>query len=121
MVPNQDKSTIMTINFSLNEKGYTLKHFLYRTLGLEDGIKYLGYKLKPNNYHIADWTWLIANIEARINFLATTLAIKGRQTSSHQIGIGSHMCFLDGSHLDTKRNHKHNSTNLSHISMERNL
>ena len=33
---------------------------------IEAGIKYLSYKLNPNNYLIRDWNWLIRKFEARI-------------------------------------------------------
>jgi hypothetical protein len=32
----------------------------------DDGMKYLGYFLKENNYRVADWNWLIKKIEKRI-------------------------------------------------------
>eukprot|EP00253_Pinus_taeda_P036677 PITA_36677 len=31
-----------------------------------DGIKYLGFRLKPNGYRIVDWLWLIAKVEKRL-------------------------------------------------------
>jgi len=36
-------------------------------MGLDDGLKYLGYKLKPTGYKIANWTWLIAKLEKRLS------------------------------------------------------
>lgn len=67
MLPNQIKSTITTVNCKLNERDYALNHLQYRHLVLEEGITYFGYRLKPNNYHILDWTWLIAKIESHVN------------------------------------------------------
>ena len=57
----------MIVNCSLNERRYAIQQLQYKHLDMDDGIKYLGYHLKPNNHRIADWTWLIAKIERRIN------------------------------------------------------
>jgi hypothetical protein len=34
---------------------------------LEQGLKYLGFFLKPNQYKKCDWQWLIAKVEKKIN------------------------------------------------------
>jgi hypothetical protein len=36
--------------------------FSFRNLKLQDGLKYLGFTLKPNGYGKNDWTWLLSNI-----------------------------------------------------------
>ena len=41
--------------------------FLYRMDGLEVGLKYLDYFMKPNSYTKEDWNWLISKIKIRIN------------------------------------------------------
>ena len=41
--------------------------FPYPYFSLDDGIKYLGFRLKPNCYKKEDWTWLLAKLESRIN------------------------------------------------------
>jgi hypothetical protein len=28
---------------------------------------YLGYAIKPNNYGIKDWSWLVAKVERKVN------------------------------------------------------
>ena len=30
---------------------------------LDEGIKYLGFVLKSNNYGVLDWEWIIAKLE----------------------------------------------------------
>jgi hypothetical protein len=46
-----------------------LEHtFPFPSHDLNDGIKYLGYSLKPNNYGKVDWMWLLSRIEKRVNF-----------------------------------------------------
>jgi len=34
---------------------------------MEEGLRYLGYKLKPLGYRITDWIWLIVKLEKRLN------------------------------------------------------
>ena len=41
--------------------------FPYQQLPLDDGIKYLGFRLKPNCYKKEDWNWLLTKLESRIN------------------------------------------------------
>ena len=42
-----------------------LFHFDHKDL--EEGLNYLGFHLKPNDYQIKDWNLLIAKVECRIN------------------------------------------------------
>jgi len=67
MQPNIAKSTIIIVSCQLNEARLASQFFEYERQDLDDGLKYLGFRLKPNGYRIADWTWLIAKIESRIN------------------------------------------------------
>ena len=34
---------------------------------MNDKLKYLGYFIKPNNYRISDWKWLIHKFEKRLS------------------------------------------------------
>eukprot|EP00253_Pinus_taeda_P027341 PITA_27341 len=63
---NEQKSTITTIGCSIHETAYASQRFPFNSLPLADGIKYLGFRLKPNGYRIADWLWLIAKVEKRL-------------------------------------------------------
>jgi hypothetical protein len=36
-------------------------------IDLDQGLKYLGFHLKPNLYKKGDWQWLIAKVEKKIN------------------------------------------------------
>ena len=40
---------------------YDLKMF-------DEGLKYMGFIIKPNNYKKVDWNWLIAKLEKKLNF-----------------------------------------------------
>lgn len=35
-------------------------------LHLEEGIKYLGFQLKPNDYRKQNWMWLVTKIKKKI-------------------------------------------------------
>jgi hypothetical protein len=38
----------------------------FRVFDLDEGLKYLGFQLKPNDYRKTDWLWLIAKLEKRL-------------------------------------------------------
>jgi len=40
--------------------------FPFNFVGLDVGFRYLGYYLKPANYRVEDWRWLLKKIEKRI-------------------------------------------------------
>eukprot|EP00253_Pinus_taeda_P008617 PITA_08617 len=61
------KSTITTIGCTLHEIQFALHQFPFTLLQLEDGLRYLGYRLKPHGCKIAEWTWLISKLERRLN------------------------------------------------------
>lgn len=67
MKTNQEKTTLTVAACSPNESTYVEQRFPFRKLDIKEGLKYLGFRLKPNNYKNADWSWLVANIESRIN------------------------------------------------------
>ena len=41
--------------------------FYYQWKGLNEGIKYLGYHIMPNNYMIAIWKWLLQKFGERVS------------------------------------------------------
>eukprot|EP00253_Pinus_taeda_P035638 PITA_35638 len=55
---------------------FALHCFRFTQLGLVEGLKYLGYKLKPLSYKIADWTWLIAKMDKRLNIWIQALCCR---------------------------------------------
>lgn len=56
MTVNCNKSTLTKARCTPHEIHYALQRFQYTLLRLEDGLRYLGYKLKPLGYKIVDWT-----------------------------------------------------------------
>eukprot|EP00253_Pinus_taeda_P014329 PITA_14329 len=67
METNDSKSTITTSGCSPHEIQFALHRFPFTSQSLDDGLKYLGFRLKPLHYKIADWIWLVAKIERRLN------------------------------------------------------
>lgn len=64
---NHVKSTLAVVGCSQYEIHYAHQRFPFSILAFEDGLKCLGFRLKPNRYKIVDWTWLVAKIERRLN------------------------------------------------------
>lgn len=82
---------------------------------MEEGIKYLGFKLKPNDYRKTDWMWLIVKIKKILNIWCH------RWLS--QVGIlvlikyESYLGILDGPFLDPKRHSQHNQAEMLFLFM----
>jgi hypothetical protein len=63
--------------------------FPYNFHPLDDGLKYLGFFLRPNNYQIKDWWWLVRKFEARISHWAyRLLSVGGRLTLVKAVLMG---------------------------------
>jgi len=67
MALNEAKSTITVTRCSQCETHYALRIFSFAILTLEQGLRYLGYRLKPHGYKITNWTWLITKVEKQLN------------------------------------------------------
>lgn len=50
MIINLDKSTLSMWDIPKHEWGYFSQSFLYQVINMDQGIKYLGFELKPNLY-----------------------------------------------------------------------
>ena len=79
MLENEGKSCIYH-----NEKYRELyeeicKLFNFRIEKLDSGFKYLGFHMKPNNYRVDDWSWLVEYFNKRIHgWSLKWLSIGGR-------------------------------------------
>lgn len=67
MMVNNEKSIITAIGCSPYEIQYALRRFPYNLQHLDEGLKCLGYRLKPLGYKNVDWVWLITKMEKRLN------------------------------------------------------
>lgn len=66
MIVNQTKSTITLSHTTPQEARAAHMHFQYTPHNLSDGLKYLGFQIKPNSYRIVDWIWLVIKLEKRL-------------------------------------------------------
>jgi hypothetical protein len=67
MLVNINKSTIYFLVVEARIRHTLIDLFSFLSFELGDGLKYLGYMLKPNNYEISDSKCLLTNIEKKIN------------------------------------------------------
>lgn len=67
MMVNYNRSTLIAPSFLPHETHYAILWFNFTLLRMVEGISYLGYKLKPLGYKIADWVWLIEKLEKSLN------------------------------------------------------
>jgi len=58
---------IITQNMDEEEIEEYHNFFLFDIEGLDTGLKYLGFHLKPNSYKKVDWMWLLAKMDKRLN------------------------------------------------------
>jgi len=54
MAANQSKSTITLSHATPQEDKAAHQYFHYQSHNLSDGLKYLGFRIKPHNYQMAD-------------------------------------------------------------------
>jgi len=64
---NRGKSFISLSGCTIQESQLAIQKFPFQETNLLEGIKYLGFRLKPDGYKIKNWTWLITKIEKRIS------------------------------------------------------
>jgi hypothetical protein len=67
MMVNSNKSAIYFPKIEEDIKLLLTDLFTFPSFELADRLKYLGFYLKPNNYGISYWKWLLKRIEKRIN------------------------------------------------------
>ena len=63
---NFGKSTLSTHLLSEVERQEFLAFFPFSIGSMEEGMKYLGFYLKPNDYRKQEWVWLLDNMEKRL-------------------------------------------------------
>jgi hypothetical protein len=64
---NDRKSSLSTYLLTEEEEQAHNLFFPYERKTLDDGIKYLGFILKPNDYRKEDWKWLLKKMDKRLN------------------------------------------------------
>lgn len=66
MITNQTKPMITLTLTTPQEVRVAQMYFHYTPLNLSDGLKYFGFRIKPNSYRISDWIWLLIKLEKRL-------------------------------------------------------
>ena len=66
MEVNAGKSSITTHFLRDEERHAFVRIFPYNSAGLDVGMNYLGFHLKPNDYRKNDWSWLLEKLEKRL-------------------------------------------------------
>jgi len=66
MIINENKSSLIQNMESLEDLHFLTRLFPFGVDTLDKGLKYLGFRIKPNKYLKEDWQWLIGKIEKRI-------------------------------------------------------
>jgi hypothetical protein len=67
MVINEGKSSLTTNLLTEEESLVYQQHFPFEEKRIDDGLKYLGFILKPNDYKKEDLIWLLKKLEKRLN------------------------------------------------------
>ena len=66
LIINEDKSSITWENLEDGEKRYIVARLNFQCREVDEGLKYLGFYLKPNDYRKSNWMWLLAKLEKRL-------------------------------------------------------
>jgi hypothetical protein len=81
MIINQHKSVFLVQNIDPNLQQNLKAIFNIKIVSIDQGMKYLGFNLKPNSYKVSDWMWILKKIEKRIgNWTFRWLSLGGRLT-----------------------------------------
>ena len=65
---NVGKSTVIPFLLSREEELVLLDLFPFHIAALEEGLHYLGFYIKPNDYRKQDWVWLLEKLDKRLKF-----------------------------------------------------
>lgn len=63
------KKPISTITFSAcstQETTYAYQKFPFQSHQLDEGLKYLGFCIKPHGYKISNWMWLVTKVKKEL-------------------------------------------------------
>jgi hypothetical protein len=75
MTINCHKYVFIVQNIDPNLRLHLFSVFNIKIETLDQGMKYLGFPLKPNNYRVNDWMWLIKKIDKKIGNWTFCLAL----------------------------------------------
>jgi len=79
MVISVEKSLLLCNRLSEEVENHMYQMFPYKIGAIENELKYLGCFLKPNDYKVDHWGWLLRKVEERINIRCHSwLSLEGR-------------------------------------------
>jgi hypothetical protein len=65
MIINEGNSTLTTFCLLEMEKSRYRLLFPFEEKTIDEGLKYLGFTLKPNDYRKEDWSWILKKLEKK--------------------------------------------------------
>jgi hypothetical protein len=74
---NMEKSCLLLHHCENEEEASIANTFPAQRKNFSDGLKYLGFNLKPDNYRKEDWGWLIRKVEAHLAIWVNRLLSRG--------------------------------------------
>lgn len=118
-VINDEKLTISWVNLEEYELRSLGDLFNFHCQGLDDGVRYLGFFLKPNDYRKNDWFWILAKIEKKLTpWSHKWLSRAGRLVLVVKSSVGGYASLPDGADMDSKGYSGENKTFMLFFSLE---
>jgi len=97
---SEDKSVIMRLRDDDDLSKEIVALFNFKLKDMNKWMKYLGYFIKPDDYRVVDWRWLIQKIEKRINnWSFRWLSMGGRLTLVKSLLEGILVYLLSLAHI----------------------
>ena len=88
------------LKFQKYDIRYLVSRLPFQVGDLDEGLKYLGFYLKFNDYSKIDWMWLID----KLIDMELQMDLTGRNIGFNQVGARSNLVVLDVISMDPKRN-----------------
>jgi hypothetical protein len=92
---NCQKSCFLAQNIDPSLEQRMQEEFNIQFISIDKGMKYLGFYLKPNNYRVGDWNWMVQKVEKRIgNWSFHWLSLGGRLILAKSVLQSLHVYWL---------------------------
>jgi hypothetical protein len=82
---NMGKSSIRSNALGVEAQDQLKNILPFALSDIDDGIKYLGFELKPNSYGYVDWLWLFKKIQARIDLWVNHFLSSGGHLGPYKV------------------------------------
>lgn len=112
---NLQKSTLSLIHLREPDRRYISNIFPVPTTKLSDGLKYLEFYLKPNDYQKIDLEMVNWKDGKEVTGVEQQVALKGRPTDHGKISSGGHPGILDVHRMDSKGHLRNTTTHLFYL------